>query len=108
MLNFQRNKPRKPGGFILDPVERERAKAPLSRRSHFHLLFLGGVIIITVLLFVNFLDQLRDSLSPVTTQLNNELPLPPMVKPSIADLPPLPDQAGIAEHRAGVAEQLAN
>lgn len=108
MLNFQRNKKRKPGGFILDPVERERAKAPLSRRSYFHLIFLGGVIIITVLLFVNFLDQLRDSLSPVTTQLNNEVPLTPMVKPSIADLSPLPDQASIAEHSAGVAEQLAN
>jgi hypothetical protein len=108
MLNFQPKKAPKAGGFTLDPVARERARAPLSRRSHFHLLFLAGVIIITVLLVVSFMDRLRDSLAPVTKQLNNELPMPPMAKPSIADLPPLPDQAAIAEQRAGVSEQLAN
>lgn len=108
MLNFQKKKAPKAGGFTLDPVAREKAKAPLSKRSHFHLLFLAGVIIITVLLLVSFMDRLRDSLAPVTKQLNNELPMLPMAKPSIADLPPLPDQATIAEHRAGVAEQLAN
>ncbi len=108
MLNFQPKKAPKAGGFTLDPVARERARAPLSRRSHFHLLFLAGVIIITVLLVVSFMDRLRDSLAPVTKQLNNELPMPPMAKPSIAELPPLPDQAAIAEQRAGVSEQLAN
>lgn len=109
MLSFQPKKSPKPGGFTLDPVQRERAKGnPTGRRRHFHLVFLAGVIVITGYLFWNFMDGLRNALSPLTTRLNQELPLTPMAKPSIADLPPLPDAAAIDAHLPAVAEQLAN
>lgn len=108
MLNFQPKKAPKPGAFTLDPVQRERAKAQVGRRRYFHLVFLGGVILITCYLFWNFMDNLRNALSPVTTRLNQEQPLPPMPKPSIASLPPLPEATAIDEHLPGVAEQLTN
>lgn len=108
MLSFQPKKPPKPGAFTLDRVQRERAKGNTGRRRHFHLVFLAGVIVITGFLFWNFMDELRNALSPVTTRLNQELPLTPMAKPTIATLPPLPDAAAIDEHLPGVAEQLAN
>lgn len=108
MLNFQPKKAPKPGAFTLDRVQRERAKGTVGRRRYFHLVFLAGVILITCYLFWNFMDELRNALSPVTTRLNQELPLTPMAKPTIATLPPLPDAAAIEEHQPGVAEQLAN
>lgn len=102
MLNFQPKKPGKPGGFTLDPVERERAKAQVSRRRYLHLLFLAGVIIVTGALLFNFMDSLRNALAPVTNRLNQEIPLEPMPKPSIATLPALADAAAIAEQRPNV------
>lgn len=108
MLNFQPKKPPKAGGFTLDPVQRERAKAQVGRRRYIHLMFLAGVIAVTGYLLWTFMDNLRNALSPVTTRLNQEIPLPPMAKPSIATLPALPDAAAIAEHQSGVGEQLAN
>jgi len=108
MLNFQPKKAPKRGAFTLDPVQRERAKGSVGGRRYFHLVFLAGVMVITVYLFWNFLDELRNALSPVTTRLNQELPLTPMAKPTIATLPPLPDNAAIDEHLPGVAEQLTN
>ena len=108
MLNFQPKKVPKPGAFTLDPVQRERAKGYVGGRRYFHLVFLGSVIIISCYLLWNFMDELRNALSPVTTRLNQELPLPPMAKPSIATLPALPDAAAIDEHLPDVAEQLTN
>lgn len=108
MLSFQPKKAPKPGAFTLDRVQRERAKGNTGRRRHFHLVFLAGVIVITCYLFWNFMDELRNALSPVTTRLNQELSLTPMAKPTIATLPPLPDAAAIDEHLPGVTEQLAN
>lgn len=107
MLNFQPKKAPKPGAFTLDPVQRERAKGNVGGRRYFHLVFLAGVIVVTVYLFWNFMDELRNALSPVTTHLNQELPLTPMAKPTVANLPPLPDSVAIDEHLLG-AEQLAN
>lgn len=108
MLNFQPKKAPKPGAFTLDPVQRERAKGYVNRGRYFHFVFLGSVIIISCYLLWNFMDELRNALSPVTTRLNQELPLPPMAKPSIATLPALPDAAAINEHQPDVAEQLTN
>lgn len=102
MLNFQPKKPSRPDGFTLDPVERERAKGHRSQKRPFHLLFMVGVIIATCYLMYDFMDGLRNSLTPVTNRLNQETPLEPMVKPSISTLPALPEAKAIAEHRTAI------
>lgn len=99
MLDFTPKKPRQ-SGFILDPVERERAKGQQGgRRRYGHMLFMIGIIAASAYLMYDFMDGLRNSLAPVTDRLNQELKLEAMPKPSIATLPPLPDAAAIAEHR---------
>lgn len=108
MLSFQPKKPSKGVGFTLDPVKREQAKAPASRRRHMHLLFLAGIAIISGSLLWSFLDKISTSLGPATNRLKQEILLTPMVTPSIADLPALPDAAAITEHRAGVADQIVS
>ncbi len=108
MLNFQQKKPVKGVGFTLDPVRREQAKAPLARRRYTHLVFLAGVICITGYLLWGYLDKIRNSLNPVTNRLNQEIPLTPMAKPTIADLPAMPDAAAIAVHQAEVTDQTAS
>lgn len=108
MLNFQQKKPVKGVGFTLDPVRREQAKAPLARRRYTHLVFLAGVICITGYLLWGYLDKIRNSLNPVTNRLNQEIPLTPMAKPTIADLPAMPDAAAIAVHQAEVSDQTAS
>lgn len=102
MLDFQPKKPRNTGGFTLDPVERERAKGQGSGRRYAHTLFMIGIIVVTGILMYDFMNGLRNGLAPVTNKLNQELPLEAMPKPSIATLPPLADDAAIAEHRATV------
>ncbi|HEX3134542.1 MAG TPA: hypothetical protein VHX44_13280, partial [Planctomycetota bacterium] len=104
MLSFQPKKPSKGVGFTLDPVKREQAKAPLAQRRHMHLLFLAGIAGVTGFLLWSFLDKISSSLDPATKQLKQEIALAPMAKPTIADLPALPDAAAITEHRAGVAD----
>ena len=108
MLNFQQKKPAKGVGFTLDPVRREQAKAPLARRRYTHLVFLVGVICISGYLLWGYLDKIRNSLNPVTNRLNQEIPLTPMAKPTIVDLPALPDAAAIAVHQAEVSDQSAS
>lgn len=107
MLNFQKKKPTKGHGFTLDRVEHERNKAPVARRRHLHLFFLAGVAIISGSLLWSFLDQLSTAQGPATNRLKQEIPLVPMARPSIADLPALPDAAAITEQNAGVADHLA-
>ena len=106
MLNFQQKKPAKGVGFTLDPVRREQAKAPLARRRYTHLVFLAGVICISGYLLWSYLDKIRNSLNPVTTRLNQEVVLTSMLKPSISDLPALPDAAAIAANQAEVPDHL--
>jgi len=108
MLSFQPKKPPKGVGFTLDPVKREQAKAPAARRRHLHLLFLAGIAIICGSMLWSFLNKISTSLGPATNRLKQEIPLTPMAKPTIADLPALPGAAVIAEHRAGVSDQLAS
>jgi hypothetical protein len=108
MLSFQPKKPSKGVGFTLDPVKREQAKAPLARRRYMHLLFLAGIAGVTGFLLWSFLDKISSSLDPATKQLKQEISLAPMAKPTIADLPVLPDAAAISEHRAVVADQVTN
>jgi hypothetical protein len=108
MLSFQPKKPSKGVGFTLDPVARERAKAPANRRRHLHLVFLLGIAVVCGALLWSFVDRIGSAIIPATNQLKQELPLAPMARPSIAELPPLPDAAAIAEHAAGVPDQLAN
>src|ERR1043165_5521135 len=100
MLNFQPKKPRKNGGFTLDPVERERAKGQGGKRRYAHLLFMLGIVIVTGILMYDFMDGLRNGLAPVPTRLTRALPLRAMPRPSIATLPALADAAAIAEQRA--------
>jgi hypothetical protein len=107
MLNFQKKKPAKGVAFSLDPVQREQAKAPLARRRYTHLLFLAGVMCISGYLLWSYFDKIRNSLNPVTNRLNQEITLTPMVKPSIVDLPAMPDAATIAANQAEVPDHLA-
>ncbi len=108
MLNFQKKPPKNPG-FTLDKVKMMQSKAPVDHRRSLHLLFLLGIAVVSGVLLWSFMSKLRDEGgAPYAAHLQDELSLPPMVKPSIAELPALPDADAIAEFKKSTGEQLQN
>ncbi len=108
MLNFQKKKPSKGYGFTLDRVQQERNKAPTSRRRYLHLLFLAAVGLISAALLWGYLDKLSITHVTATNRLKQEIPLVPMPRPSIAEVPALPDATAIGEMTPTVADHLTN
>jgi hypothetical protein len=108
MLNFGPKKPRKGVFFSLNPVDRERAREPMSRKRAWRLFSMVAVVLITGWMLFSFVDRLKKAATPATNQLKQERELAPMAKPTISDLPPLPSAAAIAEHAEDAKELLAN
>ena len=111
MLNFQQKKPSKNQKFTLDPVQLELAKRkpPIDFKRYMHLLFLVGIAIVSGTLLWSFVIKLKEEGGlPYAAQLQDELALVPMFKPTIASLAPLPNAAEMAEHKTFVDEQLSS
>jgi hypothetical protein len=107
MLDFRPKKTTKAPLFTLDKAQIIRSKAPKDNRRYIHIIFLIAIAIACGFLMWNFITELKQSGTPYAQKLQAEVALEPMVKPTIAQLPPLPAASDIVAHKETVAALIS-